>query len=114
MATATALGSKSSPAYPAAALASRLRDELIQAVQAVGRRRGLTLPATADEIADFPMEIDSLGVVEVLCVLDSILPFQVDESVVRAGGYGSINEAVRHVVGRIERAWQKYQDGAKP
>lgn len=113
MPTATDLA-KSSPVYPADALAGRLRDELVEAAQAVGRRRGLTLPPTPDEIADFPMEIDSLGVVEVLCALDDIVPFQVDESVVRAGGYGSINEAIRHVVGRIERAWLKHQDGAKP
>jgi hypothetical protein len=58
------------------------------------------------------MEIDSLGVVEVLCALDDLVPFPVDESVVRPGGYNSINEAVRHVVGRIERAWRQYQDGA--
>jgi hypothetical protein len=112
MTTAPALESKASSTFPADLLGSRLRAELVDAAKAVARRRACCLPPTPDEIAAFPMEIDSLGVVEVLCVLDSLVPFQVDESVVKAGGYGSINEAVRHVTSRIERAWRKYEEGA--
>jgi len=51
-----------------------------------------------------------LSVVEILCVLDEILPFEVGESVVRAGGYGSIQEAVDDVTA----SGQKGVDQAPP
>lgn len=113
MSTATAHQAKPVPAFPADAAPTCLRDELIGAVRAEARRKGEDLPKNPDEIVLQAIEIDSLTVVELLCALDDILPFQVGENVVRAGGYRSIDDAVNHLVGRIEREWRKYHNGGK-
>ncbi|MGY4617642.1 hypothetical protein ACVWZ4_002869 [Bradyrhizobium sp. USDA 4472] len=59
------------------------------------------------------IELDSLTVVELIAVLDDYLPFKVTESVVKAGGYGSIAAAVKHVIGRVEKKWDKHYAGVK-
>jgi hypothetical protein len=42
-----------------------------------------------------------------------VLPFKVTESVVKAGGYDSIDGAVKHVTGRVEKKWGEHHAGAK-
>jgi len=77
------------------------------------RRKGQPLPKDDDEVVILEIEIDSLTVVELLASLDDILPFTVTECVVKAGGYGSIIEAVKHVTGRVESKWKKHHGGGK-
>ncbi|WP_340672344.1 hypothetical protein [Bradyrhizobium ottawaense] len=102
-----------SPAYPAAGVASLMRDELLNAVRSTYRRKGLPLPPDDASVVAKAIEIDSQLVVETLQVLDDILPFKVTESVVKAGGYGSIEAAVAHVTGRVEKKWSDHHTGAK-
>ncbi len=104
---------QAAPPYPAAAVAAVMRHELLRAVRARFRRKGETLPEADSEVVLLEVEIDSLTVVELLSSLDDILPFKVTESVVKAGGYGSIEAAVKHVVGRIETKWKKYHAGER-
>jgi hypothetical protein len=113
MATSTIIISPTTT-FPRKAVEKALRDELIVSVRAIARRKGLPLPAKDDELVVAAIEIDSLTVVEILCVLDGILPFEVGESAVQAGGYRSIQEAVSDVVKRVEREWQKHSVGSKP
>ncbi|BBB97109.1 MULTISPECIES: hypothetical protein [Bradyrhizobium] len=114
--TDTSAGSsptKVAPAYPAAGVASLMRDELLNAVRSTYKRKGLPLPPDDASVVAKPIEIDSQLVVETLQVLDDILPFKVTESVVKAGGYGSIEAAVAHVTGRVEKKWSEHHTGAK-
>jgi hypothetical protein len=111
MATTTKPPAKTIKPYPADAVADCLRDEFVKAVRDEAARSGQVLPENDDDLVGLPVEIDSLTAVENLCALDDILPFQVDESVVRAGGYDSVNEAINHIVGRIEGKWQEYHEG---
>jgi hypothetical protein len=104
---------KTVPPYPATAVAAVMQEELLRAVRARFRRKGQPLPPADNEVVVLAIEIDSLTVVELLSNLDDILPFKVTESVVRAGGYGSIEAAVKHVVGRVETNWKKYHAGGK-
>lgn len=99
------------PAFPKTDVSKALRDELIQAVQAEAKRKGQAIPSKPDKLIGASIEIDSLTVVEILCVLDDHLPFPANERFVRAGGYGSIRESVEHVVGRVEQEWMKYHGG---
>src|SRR5437660_1574568 len=99
---------KTAPTFPADAVSTALRDELIAAVREEAKRKVQPIPTKPDELVGASIEIDSLAVVEILCVLDDILPFQADERVVRAGGYSSIKMAVDHVVGRVEQEWVKH------
>ena len=113
MATVTAPHAKTVPAYPAAAVAAVLQDELLRAIQRRYRRKGQPLPKDGDAVVVLAIEIDSLTVVELLCSLDDILPFKVTERVVKAGGYGSIAAAVKHVAGGVESKWNKHHGGGK-
>lgn len=114
MATAATQHLKPAPAYPAKAVEETLRDELIKSVRAEASRRGAALPTSDDDLVVASIEIDSLIAVEALCMLDELLPFEVGEEVVRAGGYQSVSEAIEHVVGRVEEEWAKHQSGGKP
>ena len=111
MTTTTAPTTQTIPPYPATAVAAVMQEELLRAVRSRFRRKGQPLPIADDEVVILAIEIDSLTVVELLSNLDDILPFKVTESVVKAGGYGSIGAAVKHVVGRIETRWNKYHKG---
>jgi hypothetical protein len=113
MAVTTASITETIPLYPAAAVAAVMQEELLRAVQSRFRRKGQPLPTADNEVVVLAVEIDSLTVVELLSSLDDVLPFKVTESVVKAGGYGSIEAAVNHVVGRIETKWNKYHAGGK-
>lgn len=112
--TATSVPKTAPPPYPAAVVSAVMQEELLRAVRARFKRKGEALPPTDKEVVVLPVEIDSLTVVELLSSLDDILPFMVSESVVKAGGHGSIEAAVKHVVGRIETKWKKYHAGEKP
>jgi len=113
MATVTAPSAKTIPAYPASAVAAALQEELVRVIRSRYRRKGQPLPKADDEVIVLVIELDSLTVVELLACLDDVLPFKVTQDVVKAGGYGSIAEAVKHVVGRVESKWIKYHSGGK-
>src|SRR5712692_6857707 len=99
MAVATPTPAGATAAFPTAAVEARLLEEITRIVQHQTQMRGSAAG------------IDSLAVVEILCVLDDILPFEVNESVVRPGGYSSIEDAVTSLSGRIEKRWRKHQGG---
>jgi hypothetical protein len=52
--------------------------------------------------------IDSLVVVGVLCEVETRVPFELPDSLVRAGGYNSIEEAIGHLMPQIQKRWQKH------
>jgi len=113
MASTTAPITQTILPYPATAVAAVMQEELLRAVRSRFRRKGQPLPIADYEVVLLAVEIDSLTVVELLSNLDDILPFKVTESVVKAGGYGSIEAAVEHVVSRVETKWNKYHTGGK-
>jgi hypothetical protein len=104
---------KTIPAYPAAGVASSLREELVQSVRKTFKRKGKPLPKGDADVVVLSIEIDSHTVVELLACLDDLLPFKVTECVVKAGGYGSIAAAVEHVVSRVEKKWNQHHTGTK-
>jgi hypothetical protein len=101
----------SKPAFPAAALEACLRDELIDIVKSSAELHGHALPSTPAAIATAPYPIDSLDVVGILCKLDELVGFELPHGVVRAGGYNSIEEAIQHVMPRVEKVWLKRNGG---
>jgi hypothetical protein len=113
MTTTTTVPPKTIPTFPAKAVYAALRAELIASVQAEALRKGKALPSDLDLVVAATIEIDSLIVVEILCVLDGTLPFQVGESVVRAGGYSSIKSALEHVMGQIEKEFTDHFRGGR-
>lgn len=95
------------PIFPAAALEATLRHELLASVRAAAPTLGVSIPANDAAASSMIFELDSLIVVEILCVLDEILPFEVGESVVRSGGYDSIDEALSDLLPKLADEWTK-------
>jgi hypothetical protein len=97
--------------FPAAAVEARLQEELIRVVKMQADLEGRTLPGSSAALLTAPSTLDSLVVVEVLCVLDELLGFEVPEDVVRAGGYETIAGAIGDLMPRIEKMWRKRNGG---
>jgi hypothetical protein len=97
--------------FPGAAIEARLQEELIKTVKTQADLEGRTFPGDSAAMLTAPSMLDSLVVVEVLCVLDELLGFEVPEDVVRAGGYETIAEAIGDVMPRIANRWRKRNGG---
>jgi hypothetical protein len=99
--------------FPVAAVEACLRAELIEAIKAEASIRGVSLPTAPAQIAKATVPIDSLVAVSILCAVEPIVGFELPESVVRAGGYVSMESALGHLLPQIEKQWIK-RKGAKP
>lgn len=107
MAIATISKPSSAGIFPSQAVESKLRGALLQSVQSTAAVQGIALPPTNAEQCATRIHLDSLEVVDLLCDVESIVGFELKDSIVKAGGYQSINEALAHVLPRIEAAWLK-------
>jgi hypothetical protein len=99
--------------FPTAAVETCLRDELVETIKSLAKIKGLALPAAPAQIATTSVQIDSLVCVEILCAVEPIVGIELPEKVVKAGGYGSIDAAIKNLIPRIEAEWKK-QKGLKP
>jgi hypothetical protein len=98
-----------SKGFPCADVEGKLRDLMVKAVESDARLKCIVLPADTSGICATSIHIDSLGVVELLCGLEPLVGFDLKASLVKAGGYKSINHAVGHLMPRIEKAWTKHR-----
>lgn len=99
-------------AFPTAQVEACLHAELVQAITAMAKIKGTPLPSTPSQVRVMPVQIDSLVCVDILCAVEPIIGIELPESVVKAGGYGSIDNAIKNLIPRIEKEWIK--KGAKP
>ena len=96
--------------FPLQAVIDCLLAELTAAAQSEADMEGVALPAEPAALRTMKIRLDSLIVVEITCELEPILGFG-PKNIVRTGGYDSIDEALAHMVPRIEAAWVKKQPG---
>ncbi len=99
-------------AFPTAQVEACLQAELLHAITAMAKIKGTPLPSTPSQVRVMPVQVDSLVCVDVLCAIEPILGIELPESVVKAGGYGSIDSAIKNLIPRIEKEWNK--KGTKP
>jgi hypothetical protein len=99
--------------FPAAEVEACLRDELIDAIKMEALARGVSLPSAPAQIAKTIVQVDSLVVVTILIAVEQIVEFELPETVVRAGGYLSVEKAIEQLLPRIEQEWNK-RKGATP
>jgi hypothetical protein len=97
--------------FPTAAVEAALRALLRASVLRELELHGMAIPAPGQDLNGLSVEIDSLEVVDLLCDLDGILGFEVGEGVVKAGGYGTIDQAIADLLPKLFREWQKRQRG---
>jgi hypothetical protein len=74
---------------------------------------GFSLPKDPSVAAVAPVPMDSLVVVEILCSVEDVLGFQPKDATVRTGGYNSVQDALDHMMPRLETQWQKKQGEAQ-
>jgi hypothetical protein len=98
--------------FPLAAVEAKLLDELIEAVKTEALIRGMNLPAAPADIAKVSIYVDSLVVVSILCSVEPIIGFELPDSVVRAGGYTSVDSAIGQLLPHLKKEWAK-KKGAK-
>lgn len=107
---APAIPAKTAP-FPRAAVEVCLRDELIETVKAEAAVKGVALPSAPVDIAKTSFQVDSLVAVSILCTVEPIVGFELPDSVVRAGGYASVDSALADLVPRIEAQWINRKGG---
>jgi hypothetical protein len=93
------------PAFPKAEVRAKLKEVLLAAVQSEAALKNIALPADAAGQSAAAVRLDSLDVVSLLCDIEPIVKFELKDSLVRTGGYGSINQAMDHLMPRLEKAW---------
>ncbi len=91
--------------FPKTKVAATLLAELLYVAKAEAQVRGIALPTEEPKIIQAPIPMDSLSVVDTLCTLETVVGFELRDSIVRTGGYNSIEAAMEHLIPRIERAW---------
>lgn len=99
--------------FPRHELELLLADELLLAADTEASMLGIAMPTQQAEAVMAPVPIDSLVAVGILCSVEPVLGFAAPDATVRAGGYASVQDALDHLLLRLERQWQKNQRGAK-
>jgi hypothetical protein len=113
MAVATISG-RGRTAFPKAKAEAKLREVLLNAARSEASLKGVELPIDVQAGAAAAVRLDSLEVVELLCEIEPIVGFELKDSLVRAGGYNSVAQAMDHLMPRVEKAWEKNgNNGAK-
>ena len=92
--------------FPLQAVSNALLAELTLLVEGEAQIQGIPLPAQPAALRAMHIRLDSLTVVAITCALDDILGFE-PKDIVKAGGYDSIDAAMKHMMPRIEAAWTK-------
>jgi hypothetical protein len=95
--------------FPKDAIELVLRDELMLAAEVEASLRGITLPMPPSIAAVAPIPMDSLVVVDLLCAVEPVLGFAPADATVRTGGYNSVQDALNHLMPRLEMQWRKKQ-----
>lgn len=96
----------SHPQFPAQGVESRIREFLEDEANVQVKLHGGG--ASRGGIGLHPV-IDSLVAVEVLLELESVVPFELPDSLVRPGGYDSVDDVVNDMLTGIERLWSKHK-----
>lgn len=102
-------------AFPKSDVIKALIDELLEVARTEAQLRGIPFPQDQGGALKMSVPLDSLSVVDTLCAVEPVVGFELRESLVRTGGYNSIDEALGHLLPRIENVWvKKKANGAKP
>lgn len=94
-------------AFPKVEVEGKLKEVLLGAVQSEAVLKGITLPTDTAGQAAASVRLDSLDVVSLLCEVEPIMKFELKDSLVRTGGYASVNQAMDHLMPRLEKVWEK-------
>jgi hypothetical protein len=109
----TSAAIKEQKVFPRHELELLLTDELLLAAETEAGMLGIAMPTQQAQAMTTPVPIDSLVAVGILCAVEPVLGFPSPDATVRAGGYASVQDALDHLLPRLERQWQKKLGEAK-
>jgi len=109
MTDVTTTEAETATAFPAGEIESCIRDYLASEgeTQAKLHGGGKASGGSGGSVGPQPV-IDSLVVVSVLCAVEPMVPFKLPESIVKAGGYESVEEVIQHIMPKLEKRWRKH------
>lgn len=93
--------------FPKNDVIKALLDELLEVASAEAQVRSIGLPADVPGKMAASVPMDSLSVVATLIAVEAVVGFELKESIVRTGGYASVQAAMDHLVPRIQVAWDR-------
>lgn len=104
----------SAPPFPADEIEVCIRDFLAKEVAMQAELLGTEGTSGIDNgrIGPEPL-IDSLMVVEMLIELELKMPSPLPDSLVRPGGYDSIDEAINDLLLKLESRWRRHYEEGK-
>lgn len=85
----------------------------MEAIASEAAIKGYVVPDTPSALVKAAVHVDSLLTVDIICSVESLIGMKLPQHVVKTGGYSSIEQAIVHVVPRIEKHWNK-KHGVKP
>ena len=93
--------------FPKGAVLTALTAALLAEAKRKLKHESKPVPADVMMLRTKSIVLDSLGVVEILMIVEPIAKCELPETIVRAGGYNSVDEAVKHIMPRIEDVWKR-------
>jgi hypothetical protein len=93
--------------FPEADVVKALMAELFDIAAAEAQVRSIALPSDVPGKLAAGVPMDSLSVVATLVAVEAVIGFELKESIVRTGGYTSVQAAIDHLVPRIQIAWDR-------
>ena len=99
--------------FPTAEIIDVLLEEFVAAVMAEMEFLEVHLPEDPNDIARMAFDIDSLLAIEILLAVDDVIGVELPSSVVNAGGYESVDNAIATLLPKIEKQWNKH-NGVTP
>jgi len=93
--------------FPREEIQRVLQSELLDYVRGIALVKSMELEDSDSAIMSQAIEIDSLTVVSIICEFEHLVGFEIRSVVVKAGGYNSIKEAVKEVMPKVEKLWEK-------
>ena len=99
----------STTGFPGVNVEATLRGALLDSIKSTAPLQGISLPSTTAAQYAVSVHLDSLEVVSLLCEVEPIVGLELKDSLVKTGGYRSIDEAIGHLMPRIEATWRKHE-----
>jgi len=96
------------PTFPAAQIESQLRAQLAAEAKVQAQLRGTGSGPSLRRSSKAEPEIDSLVAVEALTVIECFVPFELPESLIRPGGYTSVNDFISDLLPKVNNQWLGY------
>jgi hypothetical protein len=96
------------PMFPAAQIENQLRAQLAAEAKVQAQLRGTGSGPSLRRSSKAEPEIDSLVAVEALTVIECFVPFELPESLIRPGGYTSVNDFISDLLPKVNNRWLGY------